>query len=194
MQRKQDAIGNRVTSLAVISHTTAIIKPPSSTEGHLTVASSTVTSVPPPTSSPLAVRRMTKGACRKHNGYTFMSRTSMCIRHSTGKPVTWFEARQICRAEGGDLVKLTSSWKGRVCHDFVHYKPVKKPYWIGLQMNAHGGRWVGGDSMVYCNFMFNIVPTASSPVCVRVNKGPFRIWKKADCNSTDVKNLVCEIV
>ncbi|XP_071099928.1 uncharacterized protein [Haliotis cracherodii] len=192
MQRRQDAIGNRVTSLAVISHTTAIIKPPSSTEGRLTVASSTVTSVPSSTSSPLAVRKMTKGACRKHAGYTFMPGTSMCIRHSTGNPVTWFEARQICRAEGGDLVKLTSSRKGSVCHDFVRHKPVKKPYWIGLQINAHGGRWVGGGSMVYCRFI--IVPTASSPVCVRVNKGPIHVWKIADCNSTDVKNFVCEIV
>uniref|UniRef100_A0A3B4GEM7 Macrophage mannose receptor 1-like n=1 Tax=Pundamilia nyererei TaxID=303518 RepID=A0A3B4GEM7_9CICH len=61
------------------------------------------------------------------DGWIKMQSRGICYKiftEASEKRKTWYEARDYCRAIGGDLVSIHSK------HTFVHYRP--NQYWIGL--------------------------------------------------------------
>ncbi|KAL2085100.1 hypothetical protein ACEWY4_018420 [Coilia grayii] len=90
-------------------------------------AEGVTSTAPPPTTRPLSC----------HTGWSPKPQSQFCFKvfvQENEKKKTWLEARDYCRAIGGDLISLHSEIQ---VDDFPFYH--SSPAWIGFRMDSNGG-------------------------------------------------------
>ncbi|XP_041828070.1 CD209 antigen-like [Melanotaenia boesemani] len=146
---------------------------------------------------------MIRNGCRYClSGWTFMN--SMCYFFpfsETFSRVTWQDARQSCKRQGGDLAVIDSREKhmavtNLINSNFDHSRPSSlNGFWIGLRDVEEEGtwKWLDGTTLTegYWEEEQSNQPNHADCVAVYPKLNPFRVWKDVPC-SYNLK-WICEM-
>ncbi|XP_046585294.1 uncharacterized protein LOC124292277 [Haliotis rubra] len=126
-------------------------------------------------------------ACESTNGYTFNSDAHMCYRVQKTPTVTWQDAVNACKSEGGIMVKLNTTEKKRVLEGYL--SPVHNKYFLGATDTIVDGvwRWESDDTVV------TWLDKTGSDDCMRMKLDTDNSVVYDDDECDDMNGFFCEI-
>ncbi|NXT81496.1 MRC1 protein, partial [Zapornia atra] len=126
-------------------------------------------------------------------GWDTSNSTDSCFRafvREKNQKKTWFEARDFCRAIGGDLAAIQREEEQMVIENSLIKKSPPSTFWIGLQcLDPDAGfSWSDGSPV---NYMKNFYSNTAFEYCGAIGDGISMSWITQHCEYSH--NWICEI-
>ncbi|VDI58252.1 Hypothetical predicted protein [Mytilus galloprovincialis] len=107
------------------------------------------------------------------------------------KKITWFQARDVCRGLGSDLISFHSKTE---IDKFLKKRLKAEPYWIGLNELDHKGlfKWSDGTPLDYTNWNLNEPNHWNNfEHCVEMEHFTHRKWNDGNCYIS--QSFICKL-
>ncbi|XP_068091673.1 macrophage mannose receptor 1-like isoform X1 [Hyperolius riggenbachi] len=134
------------------------------------------------------------------SGWTTSPKINSCYKHYIKEDrkmkKTWYEARDFCRATGGDLLSISSREEEYIVSELfprIDNKDNMQSSWIGLWNSDadEGFQWSDGTALSYNNWIgFKPKKTKWSELC-GVVRNSIHVWSTVHCGSP--QDWICEL-